>query len=163
MCGRPEANFAGERCRGSGRRRARATVLRARRTVLGGPAQSVPTCAATGRRSTPAAAKTCPAVGDDLLYAGSLCLPAETARGDLIAAGPMTARRESSSYRSRYAGTEHQHRKPSEHLASGHGADLPREAARLPCHDPLTSAPATRAGNTRPANYPAALVALSRG
>src|SRR5207247_5317738 len=49
------------------------------------------------------------------------CLPAETACGDLIAAGPITARRESSSYRRRYADTERQHRKPNEHLASGHG------------------------------------------
>src|SRR2546425_4678841 len=134
MCGRPEANLAGERCRGSGRRRARATVLRARRTVLGGATQPVPTCAATGRRPTPAAAKTCPAVSDDLPQAGSPCLPAETARGDLIAAGPMTARRESSSYRSLYADTEteRQHRKRNEHLASGHGFDLLRREPTFP-------------------------------
>src|SRR5438552_14974677 len=131
MCDRPEATFAGARCRRSGRRRA--TVLRARQTVLGGPTQPVPTCAATGRRPTPAAAKTCPAVSDDLPQAGSPCLPAETARGDLIAAGPMTARRERSGYRSLYGGTERQHRETNEHLASGHGLtpSASGEAARV--------------------------------
>src|SRR5438093_994255 len=92
---------------------ARATGPRGRRKVLGGPTQPVPTYAATGRQPIRAAAKTCPAVGHDLPSAGPPCLPAETARGDIIAAGPITARREGSSYRSRYADTERQHRKPN--------------------------------------------------
>ena len=137
-----------------GRRRARATVLQARRTVLGGPTQPVPTYAATGRRPTRAAAKTCPAVSDDLPYAGSPCLPAEPARGDLFAAGLPTARRGSSSYRSRYADSERQHRETNEHLASGHGLTSCVEAARVPPHHPLTSAPATRRREHGPSDEP---------
>src|SRR5439155_16504332 len=131
-------------------RRARATVLRARRTVLRGPTQSVPTYAATGRRPTRAAAKTCPAVSDGLLYAGSPCLPAEPARGDLIAASPITARRESSRCRSHDGCTERQHRNPNEHLASGHRPPLLRLVRPLAYHlTPLTAAPATRRLGTR--------------
>src|SRR5205809_5992853 len=129
VAGRADGAVAGpgagrHRARGGGRRSARATVLRTRRAVLGGSAQSVPACAATGRRPIRAAATIRPAVSDDLLEAGSPCPPAATAGGDLISAGLPTARRGGIRDRGQNANTERQPCKPSEHLSSGHGLDL---------------------------------------
>ena len=62
----------------------------------------------------------------------------------------MTARRESRCDRSQNADPERQQRKPSEHLANGHGLDLLRLVKPLACH--LTTSSRRLAGNAAAGN-----------
>src|SRR5207245_1779948 len=69
-----------------------------------------------------------------------------------------------SGYRSRYADTERQDRKPNEHLASGHGLDLLHLVRPLACHLTTRSRPATRRREHAynwPTESPTVLVLLS--
>jgi len=62
----------------------------------------------------------------------------------------MTARRESRCDRSQNADPERQQRKPSEHLANGHGLDLLRLVKPLACH--LTTSSRRLPGNAAAGN-----------